>query len=242
MADNRSGMYRILHLSPTSVPLIVLLVSIAFLLLNPPGVSASSAEYLEGEFWVELEPFVSAEGDEYPLSRETALRRLLEEARYSFSGMVYGFTFEYVPSDRSRQVEERFVLRPLAEIPWGDRALKVRETRVQDTRLYARIRYDLAEFQVLRLAGWDSNTIPVDRGEGRKNLFLGYREKLRAVEDAVRNGILGHLRARHFNRPREAKGDVLLTAVPRVSIREGAYEAVVGIRLVVRDLEPYRLF
>ncbi|MFQ3621364.1 MAG: hypothetical protein SNJ78_10540, partial [Spirochaetales bacterium] len=46
------------------------------------------------------------------IEKEELYERILEEARYVFSGMVYGFVFSYTPSDKARRVEEEFLLEP----------------------------------------------------------------------------------------------------------------------------------
>src|SRR4030042_7032179 len=67
--------------------------------------------------WVELEPIVRIE-PEYPIPLEKAGQWVLEEARTLLSGMVYGWTVSWTPSDVSRKVADRFDLVPVAEIPW----------------------------------------------------------------------------------------------------------------------------
>src|SRR4030042_2663438 len=88
--------------------------------------------------WVELEPIVRIE-PEYPIPLETAGRWVLEEARTLLSGMVYGWTVSWTPSDVSRKVADRFDLVPVAEIPWGSDRLSVRQTQGEEARLFAQV-------------------------------------------------------------------------------------------------------
>ncbi len=66
----------------------------------------------------------------YPIPVDVAEKTLLEQARVLLSGMVYGWSFSYIPGDKARRVEESFVLTPLAQIPWGSPRLRVTETEV----------------------------------------------------------------------------------------------------------------
>ena len=94
----------------------------------------------------------------YPIPVDAAEKKLLEEGRVLFSGMIYGWTFTYIPGDKARQVQESFVLTPVAEIPWGSPRLAVRETEVADAKLWARMSYALNEDESRRRAAWESNT------------------------------------------------------------------------------------
>ncbi|HAK46501.1 MAG TPA: hypothetical protein DCO79_11365, partial [Spirochaeta sp.] len=51
----------------------------------------------KGNFFVMLEPAGPFEPDVY--DEDKALKQLLDEARYVFSGMIYGFEFDYIPKD-----------------------------------------------------------------------------------------------------------------------------------------------
>ena len=111
------------------------------------------------ELWSELDPLV-ADGTERPIPREVAIERLLDEAVFVLSGMVYGFRFDYAPSDPTRRVAEQFELEPYAEIVRGDPRLEVFQTWVEDSRLYARIFYTLDEQQRGWYRGWTSAAMP----------------------------------------------------------------------------------
>jgi hypothetical protein len=211
---------------------------IVFVLLLVLVSHASTDELLQGRFWWELEPYYPTE-DEYPLSEETAIRRLLEEARYTFSGMLYGFEFVYTPPDKAREVEEVFRLEPIAEIPWGDPRLQVRQSWVREKRLYATLTYRVAPFQEARLQGWGSNAIPTAGGQARAELYLGFPQRTVAIEKAVKQAIREHLRERYFNKPREARGQVLLREVPLMGIVEGSYRASVDVKVQIDQVEPY---
>lgn len=195
-------------------------------------------ELLQGRFWWELEPYYPTE-DEYPLSEQTAIRRMLEEARYTFSGMLYGFEFVYTPPDRAREVEEVFRLEPIAQIPWGDPRLQVRQSWVEEKRLHATLTYRVAAFQEARLQGWSSNAIPAATGQATAELYLGFPQRAVAIENAVKQAIRDYLRERYLNKPREARGQVLLREVPLMGIVEGSYRASVAVKLLIDRVEPY---
>ncbi len=229
--------------APLKVLFVVALASV-FVFLTVPGQTQKSAgpEYIDGRFWVDLEPPVSSEGEEYPLSEDTAIELLLEEARYVFSAMLYGFRFRYVPSDNGRRIEEEFELEAISMVERGDERLSVLSTRVEDLRLYAQLEYRLADFQRSRLAGWESNRVESVGAEGEAPFWQGHGARIPAIEDAIRRAVRGLLQTMTDNKPREARGSVLLLEAPRIYIRSGGYRARVNVKVKVDDIRPYEVY
>ena len=193
-------------------------------------------EYLDGEFWTDEDRIIH-EGE------AQAELRLLREGRYVFSGMLYGYDFRYVPSDRTRQVEEEFTLEPVAEIPWGDPQLRVVGTRRRsDGAFVARMRYDMAPFQNRRYEAWRRNTRISAAGKGAAPLLEGLDGKIRAIEEGVKQAVRGYMRTKTFNKPRLITGRVLLEEPPRVFVSSGEYVATVELFLLLEDVEHYAAY
>jgi len=193
------------------------------------------------ELWVELQP-IAGEPNPQPISRDEAARRLLEEARFVFSGMLYGFEFRYVPLDRERSVAEEFVLSPVAVIPWGGEQLTILDIRHEENLMYGRLRYTLAAHEETRRDAWARSSVTRASGSGSASRILGTAAKQIAIEDAVRNAVHEYLRARVYNKPREVSGRLVLSAAPRVILRSGEYQATVQVKLVVQDLRSYAVY
>lgn len=202
-------------------------------------------EYLITEHWVELErsPLDQAGGDDTSQSmREAALDRLMAEIRYVLSGMIYGFTFEYRPSDAARGVSEQFSAEPVHQIPAGDPALDVLQSWVDGSRLYVRVGYELHPQQQSWYASWRSHAIPRVTGSGAAAWFGGFAMRVAAVEDALRSGCREHLRSRTFARPAYASGSVVLVDSPRIDVYAGQYTAQVVFALRVDELRHYEVY
>ncbi|MFW6328849.1 MAG: hypothetical protein ACOC28_02035 [Alkalispirochaetaceae bacterium] len=205
------------------------------LVFSGPPAEAESV-YLDGEFWTDEDRIIH-EGDP---GVET---RLLMEGRYVFSGMLYGYDFRYVPSDRTREVEQEFTLLPVARIPWGDPALRVVSTRRRrDGAFAARLRYDLAEFQQVRYQAWRRSTVETSSGRGEGELLDGFDGKIAAVEEAVREAVRSHMRDETFNKPRIITGRALLEEPPRVYVVSGCYVAEVNLMLLIDEVVHYTTY
>jgi len=217
-------------------------LAVLLALLAARGVPAVEAERVDLELWCDLDPIVQEGSAAGSLSREEALRRLLEEARTVLSGMIYGYSFVYTPSDESRKVAETFRLTARAEIPWGDERLSVAGTRLDSSRLYALFRYKLDPEQEAWRTAWQSGAASKASGTGTGNVFLGYHERTAALYDAVKEAIRGYLRPGVPNKPREVRGELLLWEVPGTTMSSGEYRTRVVIRLRIAALTPYRVY
>jgi hypothetical protein len=172
----------------------------------------------------------------------SAEERFLREAQYTISGMVYGWSFRYVPRSLARGVEEEFELTASAQIEWGDPALSVRDVRVADARLYGIVDYSLDRFAIERRSAWESISTTRSAGVGRADLLDGTAGKIRAIEEAIQDAIEMHLRNVVPNRPREAYGDVLLAEPPSIRTDAGRYEARVAVLVRVEAVRPYLIY
>lgn len=218
----------------------VLAAAIVALLGSPASLSGQVPDVpiLVIELWSELDPLV-ADGTERPIPREVAIERLLDEAVFILSGMVYGFRFVYAPSDPTRRVAEQFELEPYAEIVRGDPRLEVFQTWVQDSRLYARIFYTLDEQQRGWYRGWTSAANASASGTGVAPFIAGPAAKPRAARDAIRMAIRNHARGLEFNRPRRISGAVLVSDAPRTVVRDGNYETRISVLLQIDSIVRY---
>lgn len=202
----------------------------------------TDTEKLVITLWGELEPLISFEGDEFPLSEDEAIRRILEQARVIFSAMIYGYRFTYTPYDKQRGVSEYFHLESLSEIKWGDPHLKVLVSEVIEKRLYITVHYRCMEFQTSRIEAWKSLAVPAASGRGTGDYFKGYTEMKTSLENAIKEAIRNYMRKRTFNKPKEIKGEVLLLEMPDTIILAGEYITTAKIKLNIKEVIPYKVF
>ena len=191
--------------------------------------------------WVELEPVFRIE-PEYPIPLEKAGQWVLEEARTLLSGMVYGWTFSWTPSDAARKVADRFELVPVAQIPWGSERLVVRQTQVEEARLFAQVFYTMNPAEQLRRESWAGAVVDAATGAGEAPAMKGRQAKAEALANAIKDAVRNQLHTRILNKPRQIRGEVVLWEDPQVWVASGAYHAVAKIRLRVIEIVPYRIF
>jgi hypothetical protein len=206
------------------------------------GIGARDTDRLFIRPWIELQPLARLEPDQPQKPIRTAEQELLEEGRVLFSAMIYGWTFSYIPGDLSRQVKESFTLTPVAEIPWGSARLKVRETEREEAKLWARMSYALNDDESQRRLAWESNTAALSTGRGQAKVSEGASARMASLRDAVRDAIRRSLDSRYINKPRQVDGEVVLWDDPIILVGSGAYSTSAKVKLMVRELVPYRIF
>ena len=98
-----------------------------------------------------------------------AAAALLAEARWTFSGMIWGFSYSYTPSDRARSIDERFELAPLAPEASAAMAPRAVAARLDGTVLYATVEFYPDASQRAELTSWKASS---SAGQGRGRLAL----------------------------------------------------------------------
>ena len=206
-------------------------------------------EVLRGELMVELEPVYGLYVDEkYPLDREDAYKRALEEAAMFFSASIYGWSFEYDIGERARGMAENFELASLGTIPWGDPGLKVTHANIRNMRLYAWMDYRMGESQIRRVRAWKSGTVRTAQAVGFGPLGMPDQTsdwiavKKAALEDAARTAVRAMLQGSERNRPREAKGYISLQSFPQYWLDGGRWACSARFYVEIKEILPFSAY
>jgi len=220
-----------------------------FPLLLLAGFSAGAQEVLRGEIRVEMEPIYGGYVDEeYPLDKDTAYRRALEEAALFFSAQIYGWSFHYDIGERARGIAEEFELTPLGEITWGDPKLFVTHARFENHVLSVWMDYRPADVQQRRLDMWKMGTIRTAQAVGYGPLggpvessdWLAIKKKV--LEDSARAAVRAMLQGTEKNRPKEATGLISLQTFPSYWMDAGRWAAQARFRIEIKEIIPFSAY
>ena len=221
-----------------------MLISLIFAVTASGLFAYSDSEWdpviLSGRFFVQLEPAGPFEPEVF--DEELAINRLLDEASFVFSAMIYGFDFTYTPLDTARSVAEEFEISPVHSIAAGDPALEVKAGRFSDGIYYADISYRLSDSQIPWYDSWESGASidVISRGEG--SLTGGLEGKLDSLRDAVKQALRDHLRPRLYNKPRRVDGRARLNTVPDITMASGRFRSRAGVTLEIDEILEYEIF
>jgi hypothetical protein len=213
---------------------------------------AGIPDVLRGEVYIELEPIYGAFIDpEYPLDTLAAGRRALEEAAFFYSGMIYGWAFNYEIGERARRIPEKLELTPVAAIAPGDPNLRVTDYEVKDMRLRLWTDYRLSDAQIRRVQVWRKGAIrgaqalgqcpPAGPADGGDHAYWLEVRKA-ALQDAAREAIRAMLHGSERNRPKEAHGFIGLAAFPRYFIGSGRWTAEARFYVDIAEIIPFATY
>lgn len=217
-----------------------LLVSFGLLLLT----GTVSALPVRGEFWVTADLLEIAvpgenlrENSDLSEREKNALKQLLEDARWAFSGMIYGYSVQWTPPSGSRKVADELSIKPIALIPTGDPRMSTVSVTREGGFIYILLEYRPDPAQEARITGWGSEALPLAAGSGL--VPSGPGDRRAAMEAAVRDAIFQWLRKREYNRPREIRGTVAFTEFPRTGLLGGRIKADVTVRMDIKTVRAY---
>ena len=176
--------------------------------------------------------------DEYPEIRDKAVRVLLEEARWIFSGMIYGFQYRYVPGSGELQVEDEFSLIPAAQIEKGDPSLRVENISDDYRTLTVQFSYWLSPSQSRRVEQFHMSRFRAAGGKGSEPVTTPEAGRV-AMELGVKEAIREDLRQQFYNRPREVSGLLCFSHSPRLILGSGSYNSFVRILYRVDQMKDY---
>ncbi len=205
-----------------------------------------AAESLKGEFWLRDDLSQSiifgktiSDIDTDRDAQEDAINRLLEDARWAYSGMIYGFEVIWTPSAKAREVQDTLIIAPVALLPRGDDRFEAIAAVMENGFLYISLSYHLDEIQEDRVSAWGSRTLPFAAGQGHASIHdVSARRK--AMEAAIKESLRSYLRAREFNRPYEVRGRIGLLRFPVISLVDSDIVAKVKLAVNLQPPVPYR--
>ena len=200
--------------------------------------------FIDLDLWTEITETITAidEDNKSYLTDDEISNRVLKDAAWIISGMIYGFDVIYTPLDLSRNVDEYMEVTPVASIPWGDKKLEIIETWVSNGKFLLHVRYFLDNAQTTRLHLWDSNLFPDAEGIGIVSIFSGHQGRVESIKTGIKEALRNYLRSRTTNKPREITCRVLLTEPPYTILDAGGYKSRTNITIKIIEVTPYAYY
>ena len=200
--------------------------------------------FIELDLWTEITETIPAmdEVKKSYLTDDEISHRVLEDAAWIISGMIYGFDVIYTPLDLARDVDEHLEVTPVASIPWGDEKLEIIDTWVSNGKFSLQVRYFPDHSQITRLKLWQSNLFPDAEGIGNVSFFSGYQGRVESIKTGIKEALRNYLRIRNTNKPREIRCRVLLSEAPYTILDAGGYKSRIKITIKFTEVIPYAYY
>ncbi len=200
-----------------------------------------SGVVLRGEFWADLEP-VSKAGEIWPVPPAEAGKRILAEAAWVFSALVYGFEYSYTPYDSARGLKERFELSSLGSIAPEELSPAGAARTKSSYELRAFVDYRVDEAQAKLMASYLLDPWKGSQGIGRADILGGVEARAAAYSDALREAVRAYLRDVTPNKPRLVRGRVAFERMPSLSLVGGYYLVQARVRVMTLETLPYAAY
>lgn len=204
-----------------------------------------AAEVLDGQFWLrdDLSEAIAFGKNLRDFEAEDErirdqINRLLEDAQWVYSGMIYGFNITWSPSAKARGMSETLIIEPIALITRGDAKLEAIATVMEQGFYYVFLRYHPDENQERYLSSWKNQNLLFAAGRGQASIHDGGTRR-QAMETAVKESLRNYFRSREFNRPHTIRARVGLLAFPTIGLVDTNLVAGVKLAIESHSLIPY---
>ncbi len=152
-----------------------------------------------------------------------AINQIKKISPYMISGMLYGWSFEYTPSDKVRGVKEYFDFELIEPFDRQFNRITMHYPYVDGSDLVAWAWCDRNSYQKDLYDHWVSLDNPKITGRGSASITKGFEGIKEACGIAIKNAVRDYYRQTIKDKPKEISGKVLLIKEPRIYIKNGEY-------------------
>lgn len=203
-----------------AIVLIILLFS-TYLFAQTPSV----IQNIRIPLWAEIDAYpelkeaqdLKAEAYSYPI------QKIKEIAPFLVNGMVYGWNFVYVPSDKERNVDEYLEITEIVSQKAVENYIEYVSPWLENDKLNCWCTYKRSEAEIQNYYLWNSIKNPKIHGRGYGELIDGFDGIKTAANDAVKNAVRDYYRNIIKNKPKEIRGSILMRDIPTIGVTSGRY-------------------
>ncbi len=202
-------------------PLLLLLVGAGNLSAQTPSVIRN----IRLPLWAELDAYPGLElsGGVDEGQFDFPISQMHKIAPFIIDGMVYGWNFVYVPSDKARGVEEYLEVTEIIPSDVIKGGITYTSPWIENNNLNCWVEYTRTDSQVQDYNLWASIQNPVISGIGYGSVEKGFEGIEEAARESLKAAIRNHYRKTIKNKPKEINGSVLIRKFPTLGIDSGRY-------------------
>ena len=175
--------------------------------------------------WAELDAYPGLEesGNVEEGQFDFPVSQMHKIAPFIINGMVYGWNFVYVPSDKAREVEEVLEITEIVSSQAIKGGIKYSSPWIENNNFNCWVEYTRTDSQVQGYKLWESIQNPVIGGIGYGSVEKGFEGIEEATRESLKDAIRNHYRKIIKNKPKEITGSVLIRKFPTLGIDSGRY-------------------
>ena len=161
---------------------------------------------------------------------------------FLLNGMVYGWEFDYTPSDRLRGVPEYFEAKDIRSFEAESKKIFYEQPWFDQSKVHCWANFERDEGMVQSWNQWADVKNPRIMGIGGGKVSKGFEGIQEAAQNALKDAVRNYYRKILKNKPKQITGRVLINKIPAILINSGEYQLQLDFFLETGIIKEYQNF
>ncbi len=171
-----------------------------------------------------------------------AIGQMKKITPFLMNGMVYGWTFDYTPSDKLRGVEEYFEIKEIRSFDQEAKRIRYENPTFDESKVRCWANFERDESMVQSWNQWADIKNPRIMGVGGGKIYKGFEGIEDAAKNALKNAVRAHYQKILRNKPKQITGRALINKIPAILINSGEYQMQLDFFLETGIIKEYQNF
>lgn len=193
--------------------------------------------------WAQLDAYPGLEKPDYDAGVfDYAIRQMKAITPFLLNGMVYGWEFDYTPSDRLRGVPEYFEAKEIRSFEAESKKIFYEQPWFDQSKVHCWANFERDEGMVQSWKQWADIRNPRIMGLGSGKIYRGFDGIQEAAQNALKDAVRNYYRKILKNKPKQITGRVLINKIPAILINSGEYQLQLDFFLETGIIKEYQNF
>ena len=214
--------------------------------LPPPNAAAQELSFqrkIRLPLWAQLDAYPGLEKPDYDAGVfDYAIRQMKAITPFLLNGMVYGWEFDYTPSDRLRGVPEYFEAKEIRSFEAESKKIFYEQPWFDQSKVHCWANFERDEGMVQSWNQWADVKNPRIMGIGGGKVSKGFEGIQEAAQNALKDAVRNYYRKILKNKPKQITGRVLINKIPAILINSGEYQLQLDFFLETGIIKEYQNF
>ena len=214
--------------------------------LPPPNAAAQELSFqrkIRLPLWAQLDAYPGLEKPDYDAGVfDYAIRQMKTLTPYLLNGMVYGWEFDYTPSDKLRGVSEYFEVKEIRSFEAESKKIHYEQPWFDQSKVHCWANFERDEGMVQSWNQWADVKNPRIMGIGGGKMSKGFEGIQEAAQNALKDAVRTYYRKVLRNKPKQITGRVLINKIPAILINSGEYQLQLDFFLETGIIKEYQNF
>lgn len=216
------------HLPKLTKFIVFFTVGTLFFPLKPYAQELTQKHSIQLNLWAGLDAYpenYTEANENLPDNRPFSypIHRIKDLSVFLLEGMIYGWEFDYTPSDKMRNVKEFFERKSIKSLGEDSKKIIYKKPILDEGKFSVWIEFIRSPEMISYLNYWESSKHDKAKGRGTASLEKGFAGIQEACDLALKDAVREYYRTQTKNKPKQITGKVILRGQPRISAISGKY-------------------